>query len=75
MSKQTAVEWLLHYMSEAKGREMEEGEWIRVIDLVEKMMKTQIINAWEDGHCFQHYDPRKKNGDNYYTNTYGGDHE
>jgi hypothetical protein len=66
-NKQTAVEWLWRWVMDNPLGSFQDG--LDAYGQAKEMEKQQIIDAWYDGEA--HWDSGK-NGNEYYTETYGG---
>jgi hypothetical protein len=74
MNKQTAVEWLVAHFKEY-GFDFSHHE--REINQAKAMERQQIEDAWDKrcshGVVSQTWHIERKNGEQYYNETYGGD--
>jgi hypothetical protein len=85
MSKQTAVAWLRHQLIEnmvcrdpAKGISIMYFHDNAFLDLCRKakqMEKEQIVDAFDVGYEASEFGNLLNKGEQYYQQTYGGDHE
>jgi hypothetical protein len=75
MSKQTAVEWLVEKIENNVHHTIRIPR--EIIDQAEAMEKEQIEDAWDKrcshGVVSQTWHIERKNGEQYYNETYGGD--
>jgi hypothetical protein len=78
MKKQTAIDWLVE---QVKSKENQKSfsilQWLKIIEKAKEMEKEQIEDAWDKrcshGVVSQTWHIERKNGEQYYNETYGGD--
>lgn len=68
MKKQTAVEWLVEYLT-LHGVKLNNDALNNVINQAKKMEKDQIMDAYNKGH-FNGYKDIDKFDEQYYNETY-----
>jgi len=73
MSKQTAVEWLVEKIQQAKPS----FKFDALIRQAKEMEKSQIVDAYKNGkwECDKIVMSDKFYGKQYYNETYGGDND
>tara|TARA_R110000868_G_scaffold165187_1_gene398120 strand:+ start:229 stop:462 length:234 start_codon:yes stop_codon:yes gene_type:complete len=76
--KQTAVEWLVNHWKklQSEGEKMSWNQIIEITQLAKAMEKEQIIDAYgdEQSHLQDDGSWRTVTSEQYYNETYGGQH-